>query len=707
VLARSEVDAAGQIVAKAGNDITVEDDARLSVSGNAGADAGAIRLHAGRRLKLAASIDVAADGGSETVHTVGGRGGLIELKAPEIDVRVVNESLGDTLHAEAGDLAGFYSRAGRIVFDESTDYTFAVHDGPSLSTIRNGSTTTDSGSNITTEVRTLNENNFDRIMPGHDGSYLAVNKNIVESYTFTGPTNAPGIIGVGYTTEEYQLLLISPDGQSTNLGVLRTNPNPRNGRIMTLEGTGLAKGGWFVQAGDKGYFISRAGAVLSTMDIPTGDMFLGALSSGGVLLQTPTEEVVYSAIGQRLETSMAEAVLADQHRNRPYSSRNSHIGDGINLNGVRDYSIDSNPLPNYRIEYGQSTTPFLFGDVYHYRELGGGGYSMRDTRHVRQYARGEFNAVVYYRERTERSLDQKDMKLVKRVFSHVTVDVPELSGAVLTPPLLASQPGARNGVASTGGLTPPSAAGPTLPVLGPTTPAPAQPGAGVNPAAPTASLPPPRQGPVPRLELFNTPKPEAPPAGVSAKAVVAEPRTPEQEKEILDGAEKNARELLGEAAAERLKNAKTPEARAQVTQEMVYAINVGPEMYDVTRDLNNDMRGALFTSLSDIQKLALADDPALADGLKNALSKQREGNNPDGSPRGTAMQEPLLKLQRELAYAFTPAERERVQRRMTRELIHSAKEQAGETVDRKADLVIEEPDGTKVRFTEAGDLVRS
>lgn len=91
---------------------------------------------------------------------------------------------------------------------------------------------------------------------------------------------------------------------------------------------------------------------------------------------------------------------------------------------------------------------------------------------------------------------------------------------------------------------------------------------------------------------------------------------------------------------------------------------------------------------ADIQKLALTDDPALADGLKDALAKQREGTNPDGSPRGTAMQEPLRKLQRELAFAATPVERERVQRRMTRELIHSAKEQAGETVDRKADLVI-------------------
>jgi hypothetical protein len=136
-------------------------------------------------------------------------------------------------------------------------------------------------------------------------------------------------------------------------------------------------------------------------------------------------------------------------------------------------------------------------------------------------------------------------------------------------------------------------------------------------------------------------------------------------------------------------------------------MNVGPEIYDATRDLNNDMRGVLFTALSEIQMLSLVDDPALADGLENALKKRREGTNPDGSAPGTAMQEPLLRLQRELAFAQTPVDRERVQRRLTRELMFSTREQVGETVDRKADLVVVEPGGTLVRFTEAGDLVRS
>jgi filamentous hemagglutinin family protein len=719
VLARSEVDAAGQIIARAANDIVIEDDARLSVSGSPGADAGAIRLNASRKITVAASVELAADGGTFTQQASGGQGGIIELKAAEVELPVNLSRFFSPvqMHARGFNTRGLDpEKSGEILVEETGTFEYSALNAMTFTNSYNTYLISE-GTPLQRVGFDSNGTMFDEVIKSGDGrtAIVSYSQNIVD--------------GVGPI--QLRLTLLNADGSVNTQRSLATEPYTGGQGNHGFEVIGLSKGGWVLVEYVRGnantytstlHFISSTGDVLSSIsEASSQNRFIVPLLNGGI------QRVDYGRAVHTVQVFDARGVL--QTDTVAALQGEAFDGQGTPILFV-DQAGTKIPRPQPGFNGKRIDTTFTGNENGFTKTMGvfepngfqilrsyGGSGDTRGEQFIGSGTDGNLmnlgsNQVGFIESQmsgdTHRAVTgSTTFGTLNRQLVSSPIAATPMAGSVLTPPLLASQPSARNGVASTGGLTPPSGVGPTLPVLGPTTPAPAQPGAGVNPAAPAASLPPPRQGPAPRLELFNTPKPEAPPAGVSAKAVVAEPRTPEQEKEILDGAEELARDLLGEAAAERLKNAKTPEARAWVTQEMLYAINVGPEMYDVTRGLNDDMRGVLFTSLSDIQKLALADDPALADGLKNALAKQREGTNPDGSARGTAMQEPLLKLQRELAFAASPVERERVQRRMTRELIHSAKEQAGETVDRKADLVIEEPDGGKVRFTEAGDLVRS
>lgn len=801
VLARSEVDAAGQIVARAASTLTIADDALLDVSANPGADAGAVRLEAEQRIRMSAAAEIAADGGVFTASQPGGRGGVIAFKAAEVLLPATHGTEARQLHARGYSAEGVdLARYGRVDLEETGAFDYTVtsaqlrageelFEGTSYYNSRGVSQ-----SSINTSHASQNRTRTLATASAGDAGFLIITDQ-VESETR----------GLGYNSlvdsrsRTFEVLRVDASGAVVHTETLTSHTGEAARSHGLYQLFGLTKGGWVATEFDLSgnsqvHFIDRNGVRIASTPM-NGLVGVYAQINGNVVIETPTgngfNAATYSSAGQLLSqsasststedkpwrqtesggfgggpTAQSQSLFADV-RLELSSARNGGLAfrDRTNFTEERTLSPQIAALGPLRASgnaviaesFGadprirETTVGMVDGDtftaLFSYRNpdsnstftgtLGRPPY--RSTQHtvtgsledLAPMHTGQWLAVLEQKVTahsydvtgdpnsvTRRQTDVSttnvstttDIKLVQRSLLSTPFPLASLDARVLTPPLLASQPSARNGVASTGGLTPPSGVGPTLPDLAPTTPAPAQPVAGVNPAAPAASLPPPRQGPAPRLDLFEKPAPSAPtkpPAGVSAKAAVAEPLTPAQEKELLDTATQVAEDLLGKDAADQLATAKTPEQRGRIAQEMLYAMNVGPEMYDVTRDLNDDMRGALFTSLSDIQKLALADDPALADGLKNALEKQREGTNPDGSPRGTAMQEPLLKLQRELAYAATPVERERVQRRMTRELIHSAKEQAGETVDRKADLVIEEPDGGKVRFTEAGDLVRS
>lgn len=723
VLARSEVDAAGQIVAKAGNAIAVEDDARLTVSGIAGADAGAIRLSASRKITVAASVELAADGGTFTAQASGGQGGIIELKAAQVELPA---SLSADYSPQQIHTWGFNTRgrapekSGEILVEETGTFDYSALNAMTFSS-RNNTYVDSPGTALS------------RVIYESRGTRLGVPVKSGDGQTAIVSESQNIVDGVG--PREFRLTLLNADGSVNTQRTLVTEPYDHGLSRHGFELIGLSKGGWVLMEWSIAHrsndgvgilhFISSTGDTLNSISeaSPAHRMIVPLLNGGvqRVNYSGPVEEVqVYDARGV-LQTDAAAALQGEANREllgaRATVLFTDQTGakiprpqEGFNRKRI-DITFTGNES-SYTSTMGvieddgfQSIRNYSGSGISQFEQFVGSGTSAGSLTNLGSSQVGfneyQMSGDTYAETTGTTTFGTLNRQLVSSPLSTTSMDA-----RVLTPPLLASQPGASNGIASTGGLAPLPEVGPNLPTLPPTTPAPAQPGAGVNPAAPAASLPPPRQGPAPRLELFDKPAAPTAPPGVTAKAAVAEPLTPAQEKELLDFAKKAAEELLGKGAATRLDEAKTPEQRGRIAQEMLYAMNVGPEMYDATRDLNNDMRGALYTSLSDLQKLGLTDDPTLANGLKDALEKQREGTNPDGSPRGTAMQEPLLKLQRELAYAFTPLEKERVQRRMTRELIYSAKEQAGETVDRKADLVIEEPDGGKVRFTEAGDLVR-
>jgi len=794
VLARSEVDAAGQIVARAASTLTIADDALLDVSANPGADAGAVRLEAAQRIRMSAAAEIAADGGGFSADQTGGRGGVISLKAAEILMPATYGTEARQLHARgygANDID--LARYGRVDLEETGTFEYTV----TSAQLRAGDELFEGTSYFNSRGVSQNSINTSHVSrdttsplataSAGDAGFLIVTDRVQSETRSEGNNQLLDTV-----SRAFEIHKVDASGAVVHTETLAsyTGEAARTGGYFEL--FGLTKGGWVATEYDalsgnsRAHFIDRNGVRVASTPF-NGLVGVSAQINGNVVIETPTANgfnaATYSGAGQLLSQSASststlakpwrqiegegfgnshqqQSLLADRRLDLGYArngglafrdrtnfaeertlapqvaalgplraSGNAVIAESI----VQDQRIlettvgmvdgdTFTSLFSYRNGQTNSTFTGTFGRPPYRTTQNTIDSSVNLTpMHTSQWLAVLPQKVTAYsydvtgdpNSTTRRQTDVSttnvstttDIKLVQRTLLSTPLPLASLDARVLIPTLLASQQGVRNGVASTGGLTPPSGVGPTLPVLSPTTPSPVQPGAGIS-SPPVASLPP-RQGPAPKLELFEKPAQSAQPAGVSAKAVVAEPLTPAQEKELLDSAVEAATDLLGKDAADQLAAAKTPEQRGQIAQEMLYAMNVGPDMYDVTRDLNNDMRGALFTSLADIQKLALTDDPALADGLKAALERKREGNNPDGSPLGTALQEPLRKLQRELAYAFTPVERERVQRRMTRELINSAKEQAGETVDRKADLVIEEPDGTKVRFTEAGDLVRS
>lgn len=806
VLARSEVDAAGQIVARAGGTLTIADDALLDVSANTGADAGAVRLEAEQRIRLSAAAEIAADGGGFSASQTGGRGGIIALKAAEVLLPATHGIEARQLHARgygANDID--LARYGRIDLQETGTFNYTV----TSTQLRAGqdsfagtyyydSRGVSQSSLDTSHVLRDNTSVISTASAGDTG-FLILTARLEQETKSEGYNSL-----VNSVSNTYEIHKIDASGAIVHTETLTSF----SGQAANSNGMsplfGLTKGGWVVMeyAGQTGnvqaHFIDRNGVRIASTQLsnPNGAVNVSPLINGNVVIETPTANgfnaAIFSNTGQLLSQSTSntstlekpwhglEVASGTQSQNLITDARleltyaqNGGLAFRERTSFTTERTLNPpslsalNPLlasgnaaiaestdnlnPNLR----ENTIGMVDGDrftallsytsgVTHSSFVGTYGRAPYQSRQDRidgnvvltplrtslwaavqsqKSTASSYTVTADPNSVTRRQTDVStrtestttDVKLIQRTLDSPPLPLSSVAARILTPPLLASQPSVMNGIASIGGLAPPSGSGPNLPTLPPSTPSPAQPSVGVTAPDSSASLPPLPNRPAPLLELFTKPAlpanatdaPTPAPAGVTAKEVVAVPLTPDQEKELLEFAKKAAEDLLGKDAATRLDEAKTPEQRGRIAQEMLYAMNVGPEMYEVTRDLNNDMRGALFTSLSDLQKLGLADDTTLAKGLKDALEKQREGTNPDGSQRGTAMQEPLLKLQRELAYAFTPLEKERVQRRLTRELIFSAKEQAGETVDRSADLVIEDTEGGKVHFTEAGDLVRS
>lgn len=318
VQAFSEKDAAGQITAQAATDVLVEDDARLSVSGVDGADAGAIRLTAGRRIKVAASTEIAADGGDAGGQA--GKGGLIDFRAAAVNLPSTSPLLfaSPNVHALGYGKEGLeLSRFGRIQVTETGTFTTQVLSGPSWHSESDSFYDYAQGSQG-------KDNNWSvgQPIPSSDGQYLVLSQEnrVSTSRANTDPTgNENRVSGV-----TWQAQILGADGSlvSTITLVDMSTPGYFTGYygVQTLA---LGKGGWVVQEADNRlHFISAQGA-LTTVDLSARIVDLKALLGGGlyVTLQDSPEsrEVrVYSATGTLLTDQ--NAALRNENLTRvPYA----------------------------------------------------------------------------------------------------------------------------------------------------------------------------------------------------------------------------------------------------------------------------------------------------------------------------------------------------------------------------------------------------
>lgn len=728
VHALSETGAAGQIIAQAGTDLLIEGDARLSVSGVDGADAGAIRLKAGRRIVVASSVDVAADGGQGSASDQGGRGGLIDLTAPEIDVRQVDALPADVLHAVGHDAAGLNpGKFGQIVFNEGTDYTFEVVNLLSISGF--GSYTQTSSKAGSSFVSSEKDSTVLGTWLSGDGSYLIVTKEVNKTSQVTTTAGVFGSQSNNSVNTVVSGVLVKADGRRASVSL------PDSSETI-VHATGLAKGGWFVRTLTKGHFISATGVVVGSIDLPSGVALL-ALSNGGLAVtgsESGAVSVVYTAAGVRLSQGDAAAVMAAQHVSfsRSFDLHNS----GIEVRSSDVSDNDDDTVMTFQIAYGDQITPSLF-PVFSNREQSTeydaqtGAFRRSQSNSARQTvgpflpsARGEFVARLNAHQnastsqfdgtvskQTSNTSSETSVNVVRRQFAHASTGSSEVSDVVLTPALLRTAPGQRNG-----SVLPPTGVDPV--------PTPGDAGAGggagvdagaVTPVAPVAPVAP---NGTSRLELPPPPTPIVVPKspGASVKpgsgieaSIVTSPTADGGRRELLDAAADVVEHELGPAMAEHFRQATTPEERGVILQSAANAQVLGRELYDIVKGMDPEMSEALFEGWSVLQQAGLEQEPGVSKGLLDALTIKRDGGtNEDGSPGvpRTALEVPLNILQAEMYQAKTPEERARVRNLLTRELLLAGRAEAGLPADDTADLVLTDVAGKQTRITPEGELIR-
>ncbi len=267
-------------------------------------------------------------------------------------------------------------------------------------------------------------------------------------------------------------------------------------------------------------------------------------------------------------------------------------------------------------------------------------------------------------------------------------------GRVAASPLLASRPGGSNGVAGEAPFVPPVMEPPQSPAAG-------------GPAA-TGELPPPAYFvPTRAAGGFEA---AASPMRIPAELVNGGRSQAEIDAEILKDAGNFVREYMGEPAAKKFEALTNPEDRAPFMNEVVYAMAVGKDLYEATRDMGQDMRGALFSGWAGVQMWGLEEEKGFSDGLHRALTeKKKAAPNEDGSPGTdrTRLQIPLDVLELELKQAKTDEEKARIGRRVLRELVLGARAEAGQQVDDTADLELPDGKGGTVRITDDGEMIAS
>lgn len=342
VRARSDAGAAGQIVASAAGSMAVEGDARLDVSGTAGADAGAIRLGATQRIVVAASVDLSADGGAPANSVSGGAGGLIELAAAEVLLPGKLSYDGPfQLHARGSGVDGLETaRDGRINVLESGTFAYDVLEGPSWvgggqsiyasSSAGGNGQLNAAGSIVRTELRSM--------APSGDGRLLVITRRS-DLASSTNTTNTNSGLNTTHATSQtltwtYEMHVLNADGSVAASRVLSSESATRtDGNSVSLQErfggvVGLSKGGWVIPDGDRLLIIQADSLATTTVQL-AGGASVTPLLSGGVLAAVSVGDgvvrQVYDAQGRAVPdtgAALANEPLLTTYAYRPPSEVN-------------------------------------------------------------------------------------------------------------------------------------------------------------------------------------------------------------------------------------------------------------------------------------------------------------------------------------------------------------------------------------------------
>lgn len=317
VRALSDPRAAGQIVARAASELRVEGDARLDVSGTPGADAGAIRLSAGQTVRLAPSVDVAADGGTAVAGQPLATGGLIDIEAAQVLLPPATRVVHARGHsAEGPDLRQY----GRVDVRETGEFTYERSSLVELT--GTGQSTNTAGpvgnggfqwqSSDSADTHTLVD-----VAQAGDGQYVVLTVQRLESGVSTSTTAADETHTESQSRsvfETYTLRRIDATGRVVQTLAVGTQTRSGTDTAPATEYSvkGLSQGGWvIVERGgsDRMRFLDASGREAATVALASGSV-VQVLASGGVLVDTgdAATRQVYGADGRRVTN--AAAVLA-------------------------------------------------------------------------------------------------------------------------------------------------------------------------------------------------------------------------------------------------------------------------------------------------------------------------------------------------------------------------------------------------------------
>jgi filamentous hemagglutinin family protein len=788
VRARADAHGAGQIVAHAAAKLAIEGDARLDVSGTDAADAGAVRLSAIQQVRVAASAEIAADGGA-----AGGQGGLIVLQSAEVVLPTllgVGYEAPVQIHARGFDTEGLaLARYGRVDVQETGSFDYERIEGVSWSgestfdSLRVDYSSSEFSNAASSDSRGIE---FAGMGVAGDGRVLLVtlDNHTTDDYRYTGSGGQSSGNRVRTWNLVYELHIIDAQGRRVSTQVLSSasasvgesgSPDLPQ-RVYGV--MGLSKGGWVVRetgTDSRIHVISAQNGSATVLDI-SATATLRAMLSGGFIVDDVVDgaatRVVYSAAGARItDAGAVSALLAGENFTQPlqqrwpgpqeFDERRTWRVTGGQLQRVdlADDSVErSMPVPNAAVEWvtgsvggslmgsryvanipsnarAERTTDIgaIDGSVYTplaqsrdnstYFNINtpshGESLSTIDRLSHGFMALGDGSIGLTWASQVSRQESLRDkvgqtttassnhtgtqgagFDRIQRTLTATPPAAQGIVGNVLASPLLASLPGQSNGTAGGGTTQPPVDPGPGT----------GNPGTGTPPTAPgrvsDGELPPPAYFPgtrPPGLEVASAP------IRIPASAVTDTRTQAEIDAELLADAERLVGEYMGPHDAARFRATKTDEERRPFMKEVGYAMLVGQDIYDATRSLGEEMRGAMFNGWGEAQIWGLEDDEDFSTGLMKAMTeKLPAAPNEDGSPGvpRTRLQAAFDVMELELKQAQTKDEKERIGRRVFREMVFAAREASGKEVDPEADLVLPDGNGGEVRINDEGDVVQ-